>query len=74
MIDQELFILFNRYGRLVRRNLVKPLSCSKGHAYGTALSPDDELLLVCHFCDTATVPGINTIDNVRAVVKEHFNE
>jgi hypothetical protein len=75
MTTENLFNLFHRYSRLVRRQLVKPLVCSVCHnVYITGLDENDELVLNCLVCDTSVKPGENTIANVRAVVKEHFSE
>lgn len=73
MATDPMFDMFHKYNRLVRRNLVKPLTCpSCGTAYVTGLGPEDELVLLCVVCDTKTSPGEDTIGRVRAVVSEHF--
>ena len=74
MID-PLFEIFHKYSRLVRRNLVRPLACKhcKGPVF-TALGENDELVLYCAMCDSSVTPGLDTISNVTAVVKEHFSE
>jgi len=70
-----LFKMFHRYNKLVRRGLVQPLKCRTcATPFVTGINGDDELVLRCLACDTTTVPGITTIGNVRAVVKEHFSE
>lgn len=71
--NSEEFRLFHRYNKLVRRQMVKPLTCAVCDTpLITALGPEDELVLECIGCDTAIAPGVGTIDKVRAVVKEHF--
>jgi ribosomal protein L44E len=75
MSEEELFKLFHKYNKLVRRQLIQPLKCSScGFPYITALGGNDELVLECTVCETQTTPGLATIGNVRAVVKEHFLE
>lgn len=74
MALDDTFDLFHKYNKLVRRQMVKPLACSCGTPLITTLGPADDLTLHCVACDTYTVPGVTTIDNVRAVVKEHFSE
>lgn len=70
--EENLFPVFHKYNKLVRRNLVKPLLCQCGEPAITALGDDDELVLNCFSCGAITTPGIDTIDNVKAVVSEHF--
>lgn len=74
MIEQdEVFNLFHRYNKLVRRGMTKPLQCKHcGEGLYTSLGEDDVLVLICYGCDSETLPGIGQIDGVRAVVKEHF--
>lgn len=78
-MDENLFALFHAYSKLVRRGLVRPLLCPCGGTYITGLKPntmidEDELVLNCYDCNSMTVPGEATIDNVRAVVAEHYVE
>ncbi len=71
--SDELFKLFHRYNKLVRRDLVKPLTCKTcGVPYITGLNSKDELILRCLGCPADVTPGIGTISTVRAVVTEHF--
>jgi hypothetical protein len=75
MSDENLFPLFHAYNKLVRRGLTKPLTCDCGETQVTTLEKvgdDDLLLLECYSCGTTTRPGLTTINNVRAVVTEHF--
>lgn len=73
-MTDETFNLFHKYNRLVRRQMVKPLECHCGGNLITSLGPEDELVLICYACDTEIVPGESRIADVRAVVKEHFND
>lgn len=67
------FELFHKYNKLVRRNLVKPLTCkSCGFELVTGNDAEGEFLLRCFTCASHTYPGANTVGNVRAVVTEHF--
>jgi ribosomal protein L37AE/L43A len=71
-LDED-FDYFHKYRRLARRGLVKPLTCPKcGTEYITRLGPQDLLLLNCTTCDVDVKPGAHTMNNVRAVVGEHF--
>lgn len=73
MATDENFDLFHKYNRLVRRSLVKPVSCTTCNGtLTTSLGKDDELVLVCYSCDYELVPGTALIDEIRAIVKEHF--
>lgn len=73
MEKDPLFVMFHRYNKLVRRQMVKPLECPVC-SFGliTGLGENDELVLQCFQCDTTRTPGLATIDRVNAVVKEHF--
>lgn len=71
--SDETFRLFHRYNKLVRRGLTKPLACNRcATNYIVAVGDDDKLILRCLTCNSKVVPGIGTIANVDAVVKEHF--
>lgn len=80
MTDENLFPLFHAYNKLVRRGLVKALTCdSCGQSLVTTLEKGtmidgDTLILECYGCGTMVTPGLETIANVRAVVTEHFLE
>jgi hypothetical protein len=74
MMDDNLFPMFHKYNKLVRRGLVQPLTCDCGTPYVTSSDENADLILRCYSCNTRVTPGINTIGNVRAVVKEHFSE
>lgn len=74
MTQDPIFNLFHRYNKLVRRQLVKPLAHDCGTPFITGLDDTDGLVLVCVACDVNIEPGANTIANVRAVVKEHFED
>lgn len=54
--------------------MVKPLAHDCGTPFITGLDDTDGLVLVCVACDVNIEPGANTIANVRAVVKEHFED
>ena len=77
--DENLFPLFHAYNKLVRRGLVKPLTCDCGDPLVTSIDKrtmiDEEVLLLeCYGCGTIVRPGLDTIGDVRAVVTEHFME
>ena len=64
----------HRYNRLVRRNLVEPLTHSCGMEYAIVLGESDEPLLKCFGCDSIIVPGSKIADRVRAINKEFYND
>lgn len=73
--SDPIFHMFHRYNKLVRRNLVQPLSCKTCETdLITGLGKDDTLVLKCMFCQSTTTPGGETLSRVRAVVSEHFME
>lgn len=74
MTEQDpIFQLFHRYNKLVRRGLVKPLTCpSCDGQYSYGYGEDDILVLNCYRCGSSKSPGVDTLGNVRAVVMEHF--
>lgn len=78
--EENLFPLFHAYGKLVRRGLVKQLTCTCGDPLVTSIDKnrpmieEDVLILECYGCGTLVRPGLETIQNVRAVVTEHFLE
>ena len=73
--SNPLFTLFHRYNKLVRRGLVKSLNCKTCDTpLVTSVDAEGELILKCFSCASKTRPGVATIGNVRAVVKEHFSE
>jgi hypothetical protein len=64
------FHLFHRYRRLSARGIVDPLlhnNC-EGELY-TSLDKDDELVLVCVYCNATVIPGLNLINRVRKTVE-----
>lgn len=63
---------FHNYNRLVRRGLVKPLTCSAGHEVTLRATLDAEPVLECYTCGSRTQPGLAMYQRVQAVVKEHF--
>lgn len=74
MDDLDLFQYFHKYKRLVRRKLVRPLECEKcGTEYVANLTSTDTLVLKCYTCNVTRKPGTETINNVKAVVSEHFD-
>lgn len=67
------FQTFHKYNRLVRRGLVKPLTCPVCETeYVLRVSEHDDPVLQCFPCDSLTQPGLNLWNNVQAVVKEHL--
>lgn len=73
MATDETFDIFHKYNRLVGRSLAKPIACEAcGEQLTTSLDKDDELVLICFVCGYEEKPGQYMIDNLRAVVKEHF--
>lgn len=68
------FQTFHLYNRLVRRGLVKPLVCRHcDDPYVLRESEQGDPVLQCFACDALVQPGLTTWNNVRAVVKEHFD-
>ena len=65
---------FHLYNRLVRRGLTKPLAHSCDTEFVLRLGEEDKPVLVCYLCNTTTHPGLKMYSDIRAVVKEHFDE
>lgn len=73
MEPDPVFRLFHRYNKLVRRDLVQPLTCGVCDTpLITGVGKEDELVLKCYSCGSSLVPGLATLGRVEAVVKEHF--
>lgn len=70
--EEQIFKIFHRYNKLVRRQLVKPLTHDCGQNYMTRIGDSDMLYLWCPACNVEVAPGMETINTVRSVVKEHF--
>lgn len=67
--------LFHKYNRLVRRGLAPPLLCTYCHTQLiTRLGKLDSVRLWCYTCQTYTIPGEQTCDDIRAIVGEHYIE
>lgn len=79
MSEENLFPLFHAYNKIVRRGLVKPLLCDCGNELVTGIDKktmigEDQLVLECYQCGTIIRPGATLVNDVRAVVTEHFME
>lgn len=65
--------LFHKYRRLVEEGKAKPLICPDDTAtLISRIGPDDEPVLWCHACLSSIRPGAYILQQVRAVVSEHF--
>ena len=63
---------FHSYRRLALDGKVLFLSCpTDNNDLITRLGTDDDVVLWCSECDTLIKPGLDVLDQVRAVVKEH---
>jgi len=69
------FELFHRYSKLVRRSVVRPLICQKCEGFLVTIQhpKTQNLALKCYACNSVIEPGSAMIDDVEAVVKEHFD-
>jgi hypothetical protein len=76
MVDQtspdELFRLYRRYEKLVRRELATPLECDCGDTPVTMFGKDDQLVLNCFGCDTLIVPGLELNRRVEEIVNRMY--
>lgn len=75
--DDDIFQVFHRYKRIVRRGMVPKnlLECdSCGTERVTRLGKDDSLVLWCPGDDTETIPGQDFIRAIRGVVGEWYVE
>lgn len=68
--------LVHEFQGLAHVGLVKNLSCPEDAAVlipviNPAATNDDDLALLCPACDAITVPGVDTMSQIRAVVNEH---
>jgi hypothetical protein len=67
------FQTFHLYNRLVRRGMVKALTCPVCDSeYVLRRSENDDPVLQCFTCQTLTQPGLKIWSRVDAVVREHF--
>lgn len=65
--------LFHRYRRLCEEGKAKGIECPDCEsALVTKLGKDDEPALWCYACDSTIQPGLNVIQQLRAVVNEHY--
>jgi len=62
---------FHKYNNLVTEGKTKPLSCPDCQVRLVTRVSDDQLYLYCCGCDTKIWPGLDVLDQIRAVVKEH---
>lgn len=73
MASDEIFDLFHKYNRLVRREMAKPLMCWRCRAgLVTSLDKNDELVLICYLCGAEVAPGTALIDQVRKTVVSYY--
>lgn len=65
--------VFHRYRHLVEEGKAKGIECPNCETVMiTRLGKDDEPALWCHGCDSTIQPGLNVIQQLRAVVNEHY--
>jgi hypothetical protein len=65
--------LFHRYRHLVDDDKALPLLCpNDGTRLVTQIGPGDEPVLQCFGCLTVIHPGLDMIQQIRAVVTEHY--
>jgi hypothetical protein len=72
MAEDNLFPIFHSYWNLVRQGKAKPILCPTCNYEVVVSHFNSELRLACYPCNTSTTPGLNLIENVKAVVKEHI--
>lgn len=69
------YTLIHAYDKVVRRGLVKPLTCSCGETLtiepNAGTDMDAEPNFRCYTCDSKTTLGLDAWADVRAVVMEH---
>lgn len=64
---------FHQYNRLVRRELVDPLTCDVcGFELITRMTLDADPLLQCLSCNVTIQPGLNLYNRIVAVNKEFY--
>lgn len=64
---------FHKYNTLVRRKLVKPLMCPDcQEPYTLRCTEDGDPVLQCFYCYSLVQPGLRLYNDVRAIVREHF--
>jgi hypothetical protein len=65
--------LFHLYRRLVEQNKAVSLICPNcNYELITRIGVDDEPILWCYGCLSSIRPGSDVINQVRAVVTEHY--
>ena len=72
------FRYIHSYNRVVRAGMTKPLTCpDDDYRYQTVIKwePDgtvnDIPRLFCPYCNALVTPGLDMLEQIRAVVKEH---
>lgn len=69
------FWYYHRYRRLVRRNLVTPLTHYCGGEYYSSMGKDnDEFILVCPNDGQIVMPGTKVMDKIKSTVKRMLDE
>lgn len=64
---------FHRYNKLVRRGIVKAITCpSCGYEYILRATEDGDPVLECMTCSIRLQPGLRLYSDILSVVKEHF--
>ena len=64
---------FHHYNKLVRRDLVVPLTCECGTVYARRADEEGEPYFDCYGCNSQTRPSQKFYDEIRAVVSAVFN-
>lgn len=65
--------LFHRYRKLVEQEVVRPVRCPDDDTVMvTRLGSDDEPVLWCMTCLSTLKPGLDLLQQIRAVVSEHY--
>jgi hypothetical protein len=72
MAEDNLFITFHRYKRLVEDGKARAIRCPNDNSVVIIGHDDGELRLVCYVCNIRVTPGLSLIQQVQAVVKEHY--
>lgn len=65
--------LFHAYRHLVEENQAKPILCPNcEYELITRIGHDDEPILWCYGCASSIRPGLEMLQQVRAVVTEYY--